>query len=89
LAKKENLDALIAPFDRPEADKMRAQLGAAAPGAASSSDLESKDGIIAAYRAGKITLEDASKRLIDKGYAIAPPPPPPPPPAKPEAPLAQ
>lgn len=49
----------------------------ATPAAAKGPDLTTQDGIVTAYKNGQITREQATKRLIDGGFARAPTPKPP------------
>lgn len=72
LVEKKNIDALIQPYLRTPAERMRDRLaeGIGAPTAASPGpDLTTQAGIIAAYRAGQIGYAQASQALIGGGFA--------------------
>lgn len=60
-------------YKRPQNEWLKDMLESNAPGGGTSDlDLTSQDGIIAAYRANKITRDDASAALIKGGFATAP-----------------
>jgi hypothetical protein len=80
-------DKLIAAYRRPMAERMKdmndamasqlGQTGAAQPGEGKIEvvpDLTTQDGIIKAYRAGKISRETAKNALVGGGFATAAPP---------------
>ncbi|MEO6779427.1 MAG: lytic transglycosylase domain-containing protein [Bradyrhizobium sp.] len=76
---KDYIGKAIATFHRPMAERMkdmdeaaRNMLGTAAPGApaaAAAPDLTTHDGIVAAYRSGKISRDAASQALVQGGFA--------------------
>lgn len=84
LLAKDKLDALMAPFRRTDAERARDMVGAEATATGNQPaqpanapvDLSTQAGIVAAYRAGKLSRDQAAKELVDRGFAapaIAPP----------------
>jgi len=85
LVAQDKLETLVKPFRRSDAELARDQLtagveaGAGSPAGAAAPDLTTQAGIVAAYRANKLSRQQAEEALIRGGFAAADAPPVPPP----------